>query len=319
MRTLKTSLVAGLVVLVVAANGGQGPVDLGHRIGLDALVASTVHFYRFAASGLSSNELVLERVVALAGLTGEINSVASIRASFDVGGYWGGPALDMYANFAWPSGLELRAGQFLLPLGMDAMTEFGHQKMVSNSFLSAYVKPAGGRDIGVMGTWGRRSFSAAAAVVNGAGANAGDNNARKDLCGRVTARPFQGIGLVLALHGYYGWPDTPDSTWRTLGAELAFEAGPSQVQVEFQDQRYLSTRSLTAYAQFAYAAKLFEPCARLDLVMLRGQRPDLMLTAGANLLPVGDNVKVMLDGFYRQNYQDNWSVFGFILRLQAAL
>jgi hypothetical protein len=81
----------------------------------------------------------------------------------------------------------------------------------------------------------------------------------------------------------------------------------------------LATRSLTGYAQFAYAAELLEPCARFDLVLLRGQKPDLMMTGGVNLRPVGDNVKVMLDCFYRQNYQDNWSVFGFILRLQAMI
>jgi hypothetical protein len=44
-----------------------------------------------------------------------------------------------------------------------------------------------------------------------------------------------------------------------------------------------------------------------------------MVTGGLNLRPMSDHLKVMLHFTSRQNYQDNWSVSGFILRLQAAI
>lgn len=44
-----------------------------------------------------------------------------------------------------------------------------------------------------------------------------------------------------------------------------------------------------------------------------------MITGGLNLQPVSDHVKVMFDCTYHRNYQANWSVFGFLFRLEAAI
>jgi hypothetical protein len=305
-----------LLVVVIAGAGRAELTLVPDRLALDVLVWVNASWWRSEQAGLAQSEFVIERVAAPAGLTGRLSPVASLRVSGDISVL---QPQDLYVDLRWSNGFGLRVGQFLLPLGMDAMADFRYQKMVNNSFLAAYAKPAGGRDIGVMGTWERKGLSAAAAVVNGAGGNAGDNNDRKDLCGRVTARPFPGTGLVLALHGYCGWPDVPESAWRTLGAEMAWESGPIVAQTEIQDQRYLDTRSFTSYVQFAYAAGLVEPCARFDLVRLNAQKPDLMLMGGVNLRPIGDNVRAMFDCFYRRNYQGNWSVYGFVLCLQAAI
>jgi hypothetical protein len=224
---LRGSPIVCAVMLAAVVSIGQGGVDLGHGIELDALVGTTAHFYRFTSAGLYSNEMVIERAVALAGLTGRVSSVVSIRAYFDIGSYWGGPALDMYTDFAWPNGMELRVGQFLLPLGMEAMTEFGRQKLANSSFLVGYAKPAGTRDIGVMGTWQRRRFSVAAALVNGAGTNTWDNNVQKDMCVRLTLGPLAALDAVIALRGYYGRPDASDSVWRSAAIEARLKRGPN--------------------------------------------------------------------------------------------
>ena len=62
-----------------------------------------------------------------------------------------------------------------------------------------------------------------------------------------------------------------------------------------------------------------EPVGRFDLVLPHGKRSEWMITGGLNLRPVSDYLKVMFDCSYHRSDQDNWGVFGFHFRLQAAL
>ncbi len=318
VRTLVAGL-AAILFLVSYAHGEPGMELFDGKLSLDAQVWSTAHFYRFTTGGLSSNDVTFERAIALAGFTGRINPVVSIRAYFDVGRYWGGPALDMYADFAWRGGFGARVGQFLPPLGFDYMTDFVRQPLVNNSLLQAYVKPNGGRDIGAMGTWANERYSFAAALVNGAGANTDDNNVRKDVCARLTAKPFGTLNAVIALRGYCGWPDASDSVWQTVAAEARARSGPVEFQAELQSHYGSDVRNNAAYLQAAWDVGQFEPAARFDLVLPQGQHPEWMITAGLNLRPIPDHLRVMLDCSYRRNYQGNWSVFAFLFRLQAAI
>lgn len=310
---------AAVLLLGSYARGESGVELLDGKMSLDAQLFGTAHFYRLTTVGLSSNDVTFERAAALAGLTGRISPAVSIRAYFDVGGHWGGRALDMYVDLASRNGLEARFGQFLLPLGFDYMTDYVRQPLVNNSLLMAYAKANGGRDIGAMGGWQNRRLSIAAAIVNGAGANAGDNNSNKDVCMRIAARPVDAVDMVLALRGYYGWPASPDSVWRTVAAEARMKAGPIELQSEFQSHYGSDVPNSAAYLQAAWRAANWEPAARFDLVLPRGRHPEWMVTAGLNLCPVHENLKIMLDCSYRRNYQDNWSVLGFLLRAQAWL
>jgi hypothetical protein len=319
MLTLHRHLRRVIVLLWVAGAASAEVTVVPQRLAFDALVLSTAHFYRFTSGGVSSNDPDFERAAALVGFTGRIGSVASARGAFDIGGYWGGAALDMYADLSWTNGAQVRAGQFLLPLGFDLMTNPSQQLLVNNSLLAAYAAPAGNRDIGLLGGLQRGILSVTGAVINGAGSNTGDNNKRKDACGRVIVRPLAALDGVFAVRAYYGWPDASDSVWQTAAVEARVRTGPLELQAEFQNHRSSDVRNSAAYLQGVWDIGLVEPVGRFDLVMPRGEHLEWMVTGGVNLEPVSDHLRVMLDFTYRRNYQANWSIFGFLFRLQAAI
>ncbi|MCX6842269.1 MAG: hypothetical protein NTX53_08320 [candidate division WOR-3 bacterium] len=315
MPNFRVSILRILALLIVAHTAWANLTVVGDKLSLDALVRTSAYWWRADQSGLARSEFAFERVGALAGLTGYLSPVVSLRVSGDVSAL---QPQDLYVDMHWRSGLGLRAGQLLLPLGMDAMTEPDSQALGS-SFLVSYAKPAGTRDIGVQGSWTLGRLSVSAAVVNGTGANAGDNNDRKDLCGRLTVRPLVVMDAVLALRAYYGWPGSLDSVWRSTALEARFRRGPLELQAEFQNHRSQYARNNMAYLQAVWDIGRFEPVGRFDLVLPQGKRTEWMMTGGLNLRPVSDHLKVMLDCSYHRSDQDNWSVFGFSLRLQAGL
>jgi hypothetical protein len=310
---------AFLFVSVIYASSGPATELTKGRLDLDAQVWCTAHFYRFTEAGASRNDAAFERAVALAGLTGRISSVASVRAFFDIGRYWGGSALDLYVDLAWQNGFGLRIGQFLLPLGFDYMTDYIRQPLVNNSLLQSYARATGGRDIGAMGSWQSGRLSMTAAVINGAGANTEDNDTRKDVCARLTARPLAALDAVVALRGYYGWPGWSDTAWSSVAAEARLRTGPFELQTEIQNHAGNDGQNNAAYLQASWSVGKIEPSARVDLVVPQGERLEWMLTGGVNVQPITDHLRVMLDCSYRRNYQNNWSVFAFLFRLQAWL
>jgi hypothetical protein len=199
------------------------------------------------------------------------------------------------------------------------MADPAKQPLVNNSLLSGYGAPAGNRDIGLMAGLQRRSFSVTGAVVNGAGANRGDDNARKDVCGRMTFTPFSSVEGTLALRAYYGWPGTSDTAWRTAAAEARFVHGPLEFQSECQITSSAAVNDNSWYLQAVWDASYLEPVVRFDVVLPRGSHSDWMVTGGLNLQPVHDHVRLMIDGTYRRNYQGNWSVLGFLFRIEASI
>jgi len=310
---------AAVLFLIGRARGESGMELFDGRLSLDGQVWSTAHLYRYTNGGLSTNDATFERAVALAGLTGRISRAVSVRAYFDVGGFWDGPALDMYVDFAWRNGFGLTFGQFLPPVGFDHMTAFIDQPLVNTSLMQTYAKPNGGRDIGAMGTWRNQRFSVATALVNGAGPNIGDNNNKKDLCARFTAKPLAAVDAVFALRGYYGWPDWSDTAWISVAAEVHVERGPLELQAEIQAHSANDGRNNAGYLQVAWRTGLVRPAARFDLVLPRGEHLEWMFTGGVNVQPIADHLRVMLDCSYRRDYQSDWTVLAFLLRLQAWL
>jgi hypothetical protein len=289
---------------------------IGDKLTLDATVWTGVYWWRAEQVGLAQNRSAFERPGALAGLTGHLSPFVSLRMSGDVSYL---QPQDLYVDLRWSSGFGLRAGQFLLPLGMDAMTEPDSQVLAASSFMVSYAKPAGTRDVGVLGSWELRRLSASAAVVNGKGANADDNNNRMDLCGRVTVRPLVNLDAVLALRAYYGRPDAADSVWQSAAFEARVSHGPLTLQAEFQNYHSQRAQNNTAYLQAVWNTGLLEYVGRFDLDLPQGKRTHWMIDGGVNLQPLSDHLKVMFDCSYNRDYQGNWGVFGFSLRLQAGM
>jgi hypothetical protein len=305
----------GLVIPCVAADDPPTSPP-SKRVSFDALVWSTAHFYRFGEGGLYANEFAFERVMALVEVTGSVGRVASAHVSVDVGSV---QPQDLQFNLRWGNEFGLRAGQFLLPLGMDVMTEPGELPLVTNSLMASFAKPNGPRDIGFLASWERPSFSLAVATINGAGANSADNNDRKDLCGRAALRPFRNVQLEMALRAYLGWPGSADSVWKSVAGEVALDIGRFVAQAEFQGHSYSDVRNSAGYCLLRYRAGLVEPCGRIEFVTPRGRRPDVMLMGGPSINAINSHIKVTLDGFYRRNYQVNSTVYGFVFRLQAEI
>ncbi len=307
----------GVLILLAIAGCAWADLDLaGDKLVLDAAVWTNGHAWRAEEGGLTHNEFAVERVVAPVGLTGRLGQVASMRLSADVGT---GSAWDLYADLRWPSGFYLRAGQFLLPLGFEALTDPREQPLVNSSLLAGYAAPAGARDIGATSGFENHLLSIAGAVVNGAGANNRDYDQRKDVCGRVVLRPLSTVDGAFALRAYYRGPDASDTAWLTAAVEAFLVRGPLEVQAEFQNRYSSDVRNNAAYLQAVWSIGQLQPVARLDLVMPQGSRSDWMITGGLNLQSVPEHLKVMLDCTYRRNYKANWSVFGFLFRLQAAI
>ncbi|MBM3331525.1 hypothetical protein FJY68_06690 [candidate division WOR-3 bacterium] len=309
----------GIMILLAAASSAQADLDLaGDRLVLDATVWTSGHVWMAEEGGLSRNELAFERVDAVAGLTGRVTPGVSFRLSADVGR---AEPRDLYLSLTWRGRLGLRAGQFLQPLGMDAMTEPDSQILSGNALLISYAKPLGTRDIGILGTWDADRISVAAAVINGSGPNAGEANGRKDLCARVAVRPASTANATLALRAYHGWPGASETAWQTVAFEASAARGPLELQAEFQNHQGPDARNNAGYVQAYLSTGQLQPVARLDLVLPSRKRADWMATAGINVRPFSacDAFRVLLSCSYRRNYQDNWSFLAFLVRLQAAI
>jgi hypothetical protein len=303
-----------ILILLVIVRAVWADLSLvGDRLALDAAVWTTGHWWRGEQAGLAQSEFVIERVAAPVGLTGHLSPAVSFRVSGDVSVP---EARDLHVDLLWRSGFGLRAGQLLLPLGMDAMTGPDSQRLSGSSLLVNYAKPAGTRDIGVQGSWALGRLSVSAAVVNGSGANASDNNVRKDLCGRISVRPLATLDADFALRAYYGWPD---SLWRSGALEVRVKHGPLMLQAEWQNHRSQYARNNTAYMLAVWDVGMLEPVGRFDLVLPQRMRAEWMAVVGINASPLSEHFRVMLGGSYHLNYQANWAVFGFDFRLQAGL
>jgi hypothetical protein len=311
------SRMLAVLILLLAAQSARGDLALvSDRLILDAAVWTNGHFWRAEQAGLAQNEFVVERAAAPVGITGYLNPVVSLRISADVGAVF---PRDLYADFRWANGFGVRAGQFVLPLGFDAMTDPREQPLVNSSLVTGYCAPAGIRDIGLMGDLQRKSFSVAVAVINGGGANVANDNPYKDVCGRATFTPFSSVACTLALRAYFGRPGSADTAWRTLAGEVQLTRGALELQSEFQNTTSSAANNNSWYLQAVWGTGLLQPVVRFDLVLPRGSHSDWMITGGANVLPLADNIRIMIDGTYRRNYQYNWSVFGFLFRIEATI
>ncbi len=137
---------------------------------------------------------------------------------------------DGYLNIKLLDELQLRAGQFKEPFGLEETTSSRFISMIERSMATNAIAP--GRDIGFMlhGTVADGIFNYAVGVFNGNGSNhSSDNDDDKDLALRLTCRPFAGNDSMwlkgLHLGGAFTWGrrdrDEPELELETqLGSEF---------------------------------------------------------------------------------------------------
>ncbi|MFO7675239.1 MAG: hypothetical protein R6X12_02840 [bacterium] len=308
------------VVLTLAILAGTALADIelaDGRLALDALGSANAKWQRTERLGLSAGRFDFYRLRAPVGLIGVVNRTALFRVSFDAGLYEG--VYDLHINLGWPNGFGLRAGQFLLPVGLEAMTQPKHVSFVEHSIVRANWRPWSSRDVdiwdprdvGVMLTFGKehegRQFpvshvEVAVAVVNGSGKGQWlrDDNDWKDVCGRVAVRPMSGVDALIAARGYYGRMGTEGTIFRNSAAEFSVRLGRLRLVGEGQHAVAGTNTRITLYLQGVYSARPWlEPVIRTD-ASFRPNETDLGLTPGLNVIFGGDRLRLMLNYGYRR-------------------
>jgi phosphate-selective porin OprO/OprP len=126
------------------------------------------------------------------------------RVEFEVSREFGDatePERDMFANLRLDRRFELRAGQFKMPFGRDALTGGANLDFVSRSLAGRHLAP--GRDLGVMahGRLAGRLVTYQAGVFRRDGDNARTSQTRggrRAIAGRLVIAPFARRTPVLA-------------------------------------------------------------------------------------------------------------------------
>ncbi len=193
------------------------------------------------------------------GVTGEIGSVADFQVERELGG--ARPWRDVYVNYRGIDRVEIQAGQFKLPFGLDENTSSVNLDFVYRS-QAAELSP--GRDPGVMthGRTGILRYEAGVFARDGDNAR-GNNTARvsgsRTAAGRLLLQPFRSSKSILedlqagvaftssnvspgiadlrvdtALGRPFFRPEfAVQGTRRRAGVEMRWRPGPFSVQSEF--------------------------------------------------------------------------------------
>lgn len=294
---MKRSLFPGLVALFMAT-AGRGEVSLvERRLSADALLWVNCHWQQSERAGLTDSRFDFYRRAAFVGLTGHVSSVMSMRVYFEVGSV---SPYDLYADFRWPNGIGLRVGQFIPPLGFEAWTPYQELKLIEFSIVERHWKPWGARDIGLMTSYDTDLFGIAGAVVNGNGRNtSGDDNAWKDVCGRVVLKPLAEYGLEFACRGYRGRYYEEGVHFWNLAGELLLDRQPFQILAEVQHTVWGPLSRNSIHAQAAYRLLgLLEPVGRFEMEFQSEDKYVMGVTGGVNFLALKGQLRVMLNYNY---------------------
>jgi hypothetical protein len=307
-----------MLTLALAAPARAELWVVGDRLGADGWVRMNAHYWTVDVQGLQSGEFVFEPITGGAGLTAKLGSVISLRASSAFssdGGIW---LEDALARVEWPSGWGVTAGQFLLPLSIDALLlPQDYPLMFNGAMHTGFIKPGGLRDVGVMGTYEHGMWDAAAGVVNGNGAGSwsSENRQRKDLFGRIMVQPWCSGpwfgGRIYRAIEFNG------NAWLTWGAEAKYSLGSMQLAGEFQNHISDGKPVNSAYLQGLYDIGRFEPGVRVETVLRQLERPELNATAGVAFRPTASPFKLAVHYSYHAGLEGRWSVGEVLVRLQA--
>ncbi|MDZ7691410.1 MAG: porin [Balneolaceae bacterium] len=219
------------------------------------------------------------------GVTGTITENISINL---IGGYSEPPdntprLVNGFVDFDIHPLLQLRAGQFLLPFGLESPEPIFLNPAIERSLATRRLNTfTMFRDVGVQASGRNSSFNYAAAVVNGAGANNLEETEPKDVMGRVGIMLLEELELGLSGHLGRYQPDPlsdNDESRQRAGVDISYEGDPVFVRGEYilrQDEQpggnsmkmngghllagYQVTENLEAIARFEY----YEPNTDMD-------------------------------------------------------
>lgn len=140
---------------------------------------------------------------------------------------------DAYIDWRIGERMQMRAGQFKYPFGLEQTTSEADRDTISKSYIVAnLVSPS--RDIGIqlggeipVGPWALCMYGA---LINGSGTQA-DENSGKSMVARILLRPMQ--GMQIGASGYSGGTGQENDRKRRLGLEFMLEKGPVMVKAEY--------------------------------------------------------------------------------------
>ncbi len=225
----------------------------------------------------------------------------------------GSPALlDVYVTFRHLRAANIRAGQFIAPYSLERLISTRDLEVIDR----AIDRFTPSRDMGVTvfnASPFRGGLVYSAAVINGTGQNAHDNNDAKDYVGRLAWRVPKLPSLALGGNAASGrQPEGRRTRW---GADANFERGSYRVAAEYLHETHEEWGGQAAHGFYILARRRFRPAiarpdsytaeAVLRVVSIRdprertaqgpvGERREVQAGANYYFLP---NLRVMADMF----------------------
>lgn len=109
--------------------------------------------------------------------------------------------VNAYVDFDYILWLKIRAGQSLVPFGLEGPEVIVFNPAVERSTAVRRLNPFNMfRDVGIQVSSKFEKFNYAIALVNGTGANTSENNDYKDILGRFGLSPFKELNLGISGH-----------------------------------------------------------------------------------------------------------------------
>jgi hypothetical protein len=170
---------------------------------------------------------------------------------------------DAWLQIAPAPQLAVRAGQMVAPFGLERLTSYSKLELIDRSVAGTSLVPS--RDLGVMvfnlTPW-RGWLTYAAAVINGSGQNRLDDNAAKDVVGRVAVRVRQAPGLTVGVNAQRG--EQPQGERRRWGIDVNHEGPHHRLAVERIAQRRdygirIDTTGLCVIGAYKHKARQVTP------------------------------------------------------------
>ena len=286
-----------LLMLALVPSPGLGAIDLVRdRLSFDALGSFSGAWTQFRTAGVSDGRGDFFHPAALVGLLAHVSPVVGLRVSTDVAAVTQQLTQEFYLETKWSSGIVVRAGQVVVPLGREALTPQQNRRFADYSIVSRWWKPGATYDVGVLAGYEGRLLGAAAALVNGNdGRTYADDNKWKDVCARVALNQFGGGWPGVAARVYYGKTDV-GTPFLSLAGEAWYERENLEVLGEAQHAVKGIYERNCFVVQAAYRpVSLLEPVLRLQIEFQKDDRYDYSAVGGLNVHLWGDAMLLMLE------------------------
>lgn len=274
--------------------------------------------YDYNTMGAGTSTFQLRRVRL--SLAGDISPKIDYKLQAELTSF---KLLDAYFSYKPFKQLNLRAGQFKLPFSIEN-TDYSPTKLelidypMALTYLVGFseelgddVIKANGRDLGVKlyGEFCDGVIGYDLGVFNGTGVNSKDNNKSKDVVGRLSIRPLDG----LLISGSYMWGEYSYEyiTRERWGAGICYDKGPWVARAEYIGGKTDEMKSDGWYVLGGYRfCKNFMGVARYDTFTWdnddRSDSTDRTYTIGVLWQPV-KYLRLQVNYAYQDLFYDHGS------------